>query len=364
MKVVLADYGAGNLRSRHARRSPAPAPRRRSRPTPRRSARRRSPSSPGSATSRAPRGGSPRTASTRRSASASRPGGPCSASASACSSSSSESDEGGSGLGLLAGPVRRAPGAARCRTWAGTTLAVDAAVGARRRPRRGGRLLRPQLRRRARRTTRRRRRRRPRRPRSSPPSSAARVAGVQFHPERSARCRRAPPRERAGMVKKRVIPCLDVADGRVVKGVNFVDLREMGEPIELATRYSELGADELVFLDITATLEGRGPILELIERAAEELTIPFTVGGGVTGLEDARVAPPRRRRQGRGQPRRVRRPVDPHRARRRVRLAGGRLRDRREGRRGRHPRRQEPARPRRRRVGARGGASAAPASCS
>jgi len=90
------------------------------------------------------------------------------------------------------------------------------------------------------------------------------------------------------MVKKRVIPCLDVANGRVVKGVNFVDLRELGEPIELATRYSELGADELVFLDITATLEGRGPILELIERAAEQLTIPFTVGGGVTSLDDAR----------------------------------------------------------------------------
>ena len=90
------------------------------------------------------------------------------------------------------------------------------------------------------------------------------------------------------MVKKRVIPCLDVAGGRVVKGVRFVDLREMGDPVELATRYSELGADELVFLDITATLEGRGPMLELVERAADELTIPFTVGGGVTGLEDAR----------------------------------------------------------------------------
>ena len=90
------------------------------------------------------------------------------------------------------------------------------------------------------------------------------------------------------MVKKRVIPCLDVKEGRVVKGVNFVDLREMGEPIELATRYSELGADELVFLDITATIEGRAPILELVERAAAELTIPFTVGGGVTGLDDAR----------------------------------------------------------------------------
>jgi imidazole glycerol-phosphate synthase subunit HisF len=91
------------------------------------------------------------------------------------------------------------------------------------------------------------------------------------------------------MVKKRVIPCLDVAAGRVVKGVNFENLREMGDPIELARRYSELGADELVFLDITATLEGRGPILELIGRAAEELTIPFTAGGGVTGVDDARA---------------------------------------------------------------------------
>jgi len=91
------------------------------------------------------------------------------------------------------------------------------------------------------------------------------------------------------MVKKRVIPCLDVAGGRVVKGVNFENLREMGDPIELAWRYSELGADELVFLDITATLEGRGPILDLIGRAADELTIPFTVGGGVTGVADARA---------------------------------------------------------------------------
>ena len=89
------------------------------------------------------------------------------------------------------------------------------------------------------------------------------------------------------MVKKRVIPCLDVAAGRVVKGVNFVNLRDMGDPIELATRYSDLGADELVFLDITATLEGRGPIMEVIERSAGELSIPFTVGGGITGLDDA-----------------------------------------------------------------------------
>jgi cyclase len=90
------------------------------------------------------------------------------------------------------------------------------------------------------------------------------------------------------MVKRRLIPCLDVASGRVVKGVRFEGLRELGDPVELATRYSELGADEIVFLDITATIEGRAPTLELVERAAESLTVPFTVGGGVTGLEDAR----------------------------------------------------------------------------
>lgn len=90
------------------------------------------------------------------------------------------------------------------------------------------------------------------------------------------------------MVKKRVIPCLDVAGGRVVKGVRFRGLRELGDPVELAARYSELGADELVFLDITATIEGRGPMLDLVSRAARELEIPFTVGGGVADLEDAR----------------------------------------------------------------------------
>jgi len=88
------------------------------------------------------------------------------------------------------------------------------------------------------------------------------------------------------MVKKRVIPCLDVSGGRVVKGVRFESLRDVGDPVELATRYSELGADELVFLDITATLESRGPLLELVDRAAAELTIPFTVGGGVRSVED------------------------------------------------------------------------------
>ncbi len=91
------------------------------------------------------------------------------------------------------------------------------------------------------------------------------------------------------MVKKRVIPCLDVTGGRVVKGVQFVNLRDMGDPIELATRYSELAADELVFLDITASIEGRRPILQIIERAAQELSIPFTVGGGVGDLEDAKT---------------------------------------------------------------------------
>jgi imidazole glycerol-phosphate synthase subunit HisF len=90
------------------------------------------------------------------------------------------------------------------------------------------------------------------------------------------------------VVKKRLIPCLDVAGGRVVKGVRFESLRDVGDPVELAQRYSDVGADELVFLDITATVDGRGPMLELVERAAERLTIPFTVGGGISDLEDAR----------------------------------------------------------------------------
>ena len=91
------------------------------------------------------------------------------------------------------------------------------------------------------------------------------------------------------MVKKRLIPCLDVTKGRVVKGVRFVDLRDIGDPVEMATRYSEYGADELVFLDITATVFGHDPIVELVERAAVELEIPFTVGGGISTLEHART---------------------------------------------------------------------------
>ena len=91
------------------------------------------------------------------------------------------------------------------------------------------------------------------------------------------------------MVKKRLIACLDVAGGRVVKGVRFERLRDVGDPVELAERYSDVGVDELVFLDITASVEGRKPLLELVERAAESLTIPFTVGGGISGLDDARA---------------------------------------------------------------------------
>ena len=83
------------------------------------------------------------------------------------------------------------------------------------------------------------------------------------------------------MIAPRLIPCLDVAHGRVVKGVNFVGLRDAGDPVELAYRYSEAGADELVFLDITASHEGRDTLVDLVRRTAEMVTIPFTVGGGI-----------------------------------------------------------------------------------
>ena len=85
----------------------------------------------------------------------------------------------------------------------------------------------------------------------------------------------------------RLIPCLDVAGGRVVKGVNFVGLRDVGDPVELGGAYSDAGADELVFLDISATLEERGTLVELVGRVAERLAIPFTVGGGIRSLPDA-----------------------------------------------------------------------------
>lgn len=89
------------------------------------------------------------------------------------------------------------------------------------------------------------------------------------------------------MLKKRIIPCLDIKDGRTVKGVNFVSLRDVGDPVELAKSYVEQGADELVFLDITATVEKRKTLIELVRQIAAEINIPFTVGGGIKSVEDA-----------------------------------------------------------------------------
>lgn len=88
---------------------------------------------------------------------------------------------------------------------------------------------------------------------------------------------------------KRVIPCLDVKEGRVVKGVNFVGLRDAGDPVELAARYDAEGADEVVFLDITATSDARDTVVDLARRAADELFIPFTIGGGIRSVEDAQA---------------------------------------------------------------------------
>ncbi|MCS6787797.1 MAG: imidazole glycerol phosphate synthase subunit HisF [Aigarchaeota archaeon] len=89
------------------------------------------------------------------------------------------------------------------------------------------------------------------------------------------------------MVAKRVIPCLDVDKGRVVKGVSFRGLRDAGDPVELAARYVQEGADELVFLDVSASVEGRAATVEVVRRVAEEIDIPFTVGGGIRSPEDA-----------------------------------------------------------------------------
>ncbi|MBR3533917.1 MAG: imidazole glycerol phosphate synthase subunit HisF [Clostridiales bacterium] len=91
------------------------------------------------------------------------------------------------------------------------------------------------------------------------------------------------------MLTKRIIPCLDVKDGRVVKGVNFVSLRDAGDPVECAKQYNLSGADELVFLDITATLEARDTVIDMVERVADEVFIPFTVGGGIRTVEDIRA---------------------------------------------------------------------------
>ncbi len=87
------------------------------------------------------------------------------------------------------------------------------------------------------------------------------------------------------MLTRRIIPCLDVKDNRVVKGINFLNLRDAGDPVELGARYSDTGADELVFLDITATIRSRKTIVELVEKVAENVFIPFTVGGGIQTVE-------------------------------------------------------------------------------
>ncbi|WP_341214682.1 imidazole glycerol phosphate synthase subunit HisF [uncultured Wocania sp.] len=88
------------------------------------------------------------------------------------------------------------------------------------------------------------------------------------------------------MLTKRIIPCLDIKNGRTVKGVNFVDLRDAGDPVELAKQYANIGADELVFLDISATLEERATTLDMVLHVAEQVNIPFTVGGGISSIED------------------------------------------------------------------------------
>lgn len=91
------------------------------------------------------------------------------------------------------------------------------------------------------------------------------------------------------MLTKRIIPCLDIKDGRTVKGINFVDLRDAGDPVELAQMYANEGADELVFLDISATEERRKTLADLVKRVAEKVNIPFTVGGGISSIEDVDV---------------------------------------------------------------------------
>ena len=91
------------------------------------------------------------------------------------------------------------------------------------------------------------------------------------------------------MLTKRIIPCLDIRDGRVVKGVNFVDIRDAGDPVEAAVRYNGAGADELVLLDINASYEKRGTMLDVVSRVAEQVFIPFTVGGGISDIDQIRA---------------------------------------------------------------------------
>ncbi len=91
------------------------------------------------------------------------------------------------------------------------------------------------------------------------------------------------------MLTKRIIPCLDIKNGRTVKGINFIDLKDAGDPVELAKKYAETGADELVFLDISATEERRKTLIDLVRKVAETINIPFTVGGGISSVEDVEI---------------------------------------------------------------------------
>jgi len=100
---------------------------------------------------------------------------------------------------------------------------------------------------------------------------------------------RSPLGDGAGGLTKRIIPCLDIKDGRTVKGTNFVDLRDAGDPVELGALYAKQGADELVFLDITATVEKRKTLSQLVNKIAHHINIPFTVGGGISSVEDVQV---------------------------------------------------------------------------
>ena len=132
------------------------------------------------------------------------------------------------------------------------------------------------------------------------------------------------------MFKVRVIPCLDVKDGRVVKGVNFVDLRDAGDPVEAAIAYDAAGADELCFLDITATHENRGIMLDVVRRTAEACFMPLTVGGGVRTVDDIQHAAAIRRRQGFDQQRRRQPPRIRQGSRREIRRSMHRGGDRRQ----------------------------------
>ncbi len=136
----------------------------------------------------------------------------------------------------------------------------------------------------------------------------------------------------------RVIPCLDVAAGRVVKGVNFENLRDMGDPVELAREYFAQGADELTFLDVTATVDERATTYDVVRRTAEEVFIPLTVGGGVRTADDVARLLAVGRRQDRRELRRDRAPGPDRRDRRQIRRSGARALARCEARRCRHQR--------------------------